>query len=223
MKLGICSCLLLAILHSHGACAQSKVYVAFERGVIGFRGPSLVELGMSFSQTSYLSASIEYEKRAIGAINFLTGLSFLSATYELTSVFAEIESKYRGNFVLLPLMARWNVKNKNFCVADVGIMPFYLLDANLNETTLKFGNPYNVHGDITRYSKRLYFAYKFQLSFLINRFSAGLFLMIPFKNQNALDGLEDHWGLNAQQSPYIGSNGFSDFYSVGLRVGVRLL
>lgn len=214
--------ILLMILYPVCTYGQSKLYVSSEIGRVHIREPSLLQLMSSF-QTLHMSAGIEYERRLAGAFNFITGLSASSLSYHQIPDQVVNRSSFRATFISLPLLARWNAGNKNVWMADAGLISLFLANAFLDESTVKFGNPVNVRGDITGYSQRLLFAYRFRLSFLINRFSAGLFLTLPLKGQSTIKDLQSTWGLNSQQSPYIGSNGFSNFYYMGINVGVRIL
>ncbi len=42
------------------------------------------------------------------------------------------------------------------------------------------------------------------------------------KGQQSINGLADHWGLNAQESTFLNSNGYSDFFIGGFKVGCRI-
>lgn len=214
--------MLLASLSTKG---QSKVYVS--AGLSNVFGPGVnILLGQegSFLKFNHPAFDAEYQMRVIGAFNFTTGVSFFSAGYSTRLESFGSPSKFNATYIGVPLMARWNAGNKNYLYLDFGIVPFYLATAHLRESFDKYGNndPIVVEGDIGKYSNRFYYAFKFQMLILMNRFYAGIFMMAPSKGQSTLKGLEGHWGLNSQQSTYLLSNGFSDFSMTGLKVGVRV-
>lgn len=178
----------------------------------------------SLLKFNYPTFDAEYQTRVIGSFNFLTGLSLVSAGYKTTDDSFSSASEFNAMYVGVPLMARWNAGNKNYLYLDFGMMPLYLARAHLKESFDKFANndPVVVEGNITDYSNRLYYAFKFQMLILVNRFYVGLYLVTPSKGQSTLKGLDGHWGLNSQQSTYLLSNGFSDFSIMGFKAGVRI-
>jgi hypothetical protein len=217
--------LILMLAISYTACGQSRMYVAgglsnvFGSGVNIFLG----EEGSLF-KFNYPTFDAEYQTRVIGSFNFLTGVSLVSAGYETTDDSFSSASAFKATYVGVPLMARWNAGNKNYVYVDVGMLPLYLARAHLKESFDKFANntPVVVEGNITPYSNRFYYAFKFQMLVLVNRFYVGLYLITPSKGQSTLKGLDGHWGLNSQQSTYLLSNGFSDFSIMGFKGGVRI-
>ena len=204
--------------------AQSKLYIS--GGISTVFGSGLnIFLGNSSPATTkynYRAFDLEYEKRLYGSFSLVSGLSYFNAGYKTDDPSFSALSEFVANYAAVPLMARWNAGNKNFFVLDFGIAPFYLVNAHLKETITKFNSPTTVEGDITKYSNRFYFGYKVQMLFLVNRFYIGLFVIAPAQGQTSLRGLNNHWGLNAQQSTYLLSNGFSDFFVSGLKLGVRI-
>lgn len=214
--------MLVASLSTKG---QSKVYVS--AGLSNVFGPGInILIGQegSFFKFNHPALDVEYQTRVIGAFNFATGLSFFSAGYSTKEESFGSPSEFNATYVAIPLMARWNAGNKNYLYFDFGAVPFYLVTAHLRESFDKYGNndPIVVEGDISKYSNRFYYAFKFQMLVLMNRFYAGIFIIAPSKGQSTLNGLEGHWGLNNQQSTYLLSNGFSGFSMIGLKVGVRV-
>lgn len=217
--------LLLPLVINFTACGQSKLYVA--GGVSNIFGSGVnIFLGQegSLLKFNYPTFDIEYQTRVIGSFNFATGISVISAGYNTTDDSFSSASKFNATYVGVPLMARWNAGNKNYIYLDFGMMPLYLARAHLKESFDKFSNndPVIVEGDVTKYSNRFYYAFKFQMLVLMNRFYAGVYLIAPSKGQSTLKGLDGHWGLNSQQSTYLLSNGFSDFSIMGFKAGVRI-
>lgn len=213
------------ILISLVASGQSKVYLA--GGVSNVFGSGVnIFLGQegSFMKFNFPTFDAEYQSRVIGSFNFVTGVSVVTAGYDATDDSFSAASKFTATYVGVPLMARWNAGNKNYIYFDFGVMPLYLARAHLRESYDKFANndPIVVEGDITRYSNRFYYAFKFQMLILMNRIYAGIYLIEPSKGQSTLKGLDGHWGLNSQQSTYLLSNGFSDFSMIGMKVGLRI-
>ncbi len=215
----------LMLVISMSAAAQSKIYVSgglsnvFGSGVNIFLGSD--SYGIKFN---YAAFDAEYQRRVIGSFNFCTGVSLFTAGYETNDDSFSAASQFKATYLAIPLMARWNAGNKNLIYIDGGMMPFYLVSANLKESFDKFGNnnPVVVEGDITKYSNRFFYAFKFQMLVLINRVYTGFYIITPYSGQSTLRGLDGHWGLNSQQSTYLLSNGFSDFTVMGIKLGVRI-
>ena len=213
--------ILSALLMAPMASGQSRVYVSGAWAHV-------ITPPLDFryaNEHKYFSANIEYEKRAVGSFYLLSGLSVFNTGYRTPAETAGFSnySDFRGLYLGVPLMARWNGRNKNLYLVDVGIVPYFLLDADLTERMEKFGTPVSFEGDITRYSQRIYFACKAQVLWLVNRFIVGGYLFLPLKGQSTLKGLDKHWGLNVHQSSYLENNGFSDFYIIGVKIGARIL
>lgn len=217
--------LLLIVITSIPAWSQSKIYAAGGLSSVYGSGVNII-LGDegNFFKFNYPTFDVEYQTRVIGSLNFTTGLSMVTAGYKTTDDSFSSASEFNAVYVGVPLMARWNAGNKNYLYLDFGMMPLYLARGQLKESFDKFSNndPVVVEGDIAEYSNRFYHAFKFQMLVLMNRFYAGVYLIQPPKGQSTLKGLDGHWGLNAQQSTYLLSNGFADFSMMGFKAGVRI-
>lgn len=182
-----------------------------------------VLLGSDFAvKFNYRTFDIEYERRVVGSFNFMTGASLFNSGYEANDDSFSSTSHFKATYVAVPLLVRWNVANRNMYYLDIGLNPYYLVDANLTESISRFGNRLTVEGDITPYSNRLYYAAKFQMIILLNRFSLGWYFIFPAKGQTTLKNLDGNWGLNSQQSTYLLSNGFSDYQIIGMKAGFRI-
>jgi hypothetical protein len=105
---------------------------------------------------------------------------------------------------------------------DMGFLPYYLANAHLSESTDKHGLIEHYDGNIAPYLNRLYVGFKVQFGFSINRFSIADFFIYQFKGQESISTLSDHWGLNAVQSTFLSSNGYSDFRAFGIKIGYRM-
>jgi hypothetical protein len=211
------SCLTGATVTCNG---QSKLYVfggmstIFGSGNFGFYD--------QFLKFKYQTADVEYEKRLLGSFNVAAGLSLFNSGYSVGPQSFGSASTFKATYAALPLMLRWNAGNKNVLLVDLGLAPYYLANAHLSESITQFNAQKTVEGNITPYSNRFYFGSKFQMTVLINRFAIGWYFFVPFKGQSTLRDLDGHWGLNAQQSTYLLSNGFSDFQIIGFKAGVRI-
>lgn len=169
------------------------------------------------------SADLELDKKVFGSLYVVTGLSSYGIGYAASKdVFTPSRSEYSARYICVPLMARWNVSNRNFIYLDLGLNTMYLAQAHLHESQDKFGTTRDYDGNIAPYMNRFYQSIKFQETFAFNRFSISLFIIAQFKGQQAIHDLADHWGLNAQQSTFLNSNGYSDFFIVGFKVGCRI-
>jgi hypothetical protein len=203
--------------------AQSKIYVAGGLSNVFGTGANLVLGDENYGgKFSYFAFDVEYQKRIIGSFNAVGGISVFTAGYNATDNSFSANSKFDATYIAIPLMARWNVGNLNYVYIDLGPMPYYLVKAHLKESVVRFNQNYTVEGDITQYSNRFYYAFKFQFLVLINRFYFGMYAITPPKGQSTLKDLEGHWGLNAQESTYLLSNGLSDYSILGLKLGVRI-
>ena len=165
----------------------------------------------------------EYEKKIIGTMSVLTGVSWYGVGYKYDGTgFASNSSSFSANYLAVPVMARWNMVNKNMLHLDFGIVTSWMAQAHLTENYTRFGFPQKADGDIAAYSNRLLIGAKFQETILLNRFTLTLYYMVTFKGQNTVKNLPEHWPLNQQQSPYLQSNGYSDYSMLGFRVGLQL-
>lgn len=169
------------------------------------------------------SADLEIDKKVFGSLYVVTGLSSYGIGYKASKdVFTPSSSEYSARYVCIPLMARWNVGNRNFLYIDFGLNTMYLAQAHLHEAQDKFGTTRSYDGNVAPYMNRFYQSIKFQETFAINRFTFSLFIVAQFKGQQSINNLADHWGLNAQQSTFLNSNGYSDSFIGGLKVGCRI-
>jgi hypothetical protein len=169
------------------------------------------------------SADLEVDKKVFGSLYVVSGLSSYGIGYTASKdIFTPSSSEYSARYICIPLMARWNVGNRNFLYIDFGLNTMYLAHAHLHESQNKFGSTRDYDGNIAPYMNRFYQSIKFQETFAFNRFSISLFIVAQFKGQQAINNLADHWGLNAQQSTFLNSNGYSDFFIGGFKLGCRI-
>lgn len=211
----------------NGLCAnmvmgQSKLYIDGGISSVIGSGTNLL-FGSNYSiKLKYKSLDVEYEKRLIGSFSMVTGASLFTAGYVTTDGSFSSLSEFKATYVAVPLLARWNVGNRNFFYLDFGLVPYFLLRAHLTESIRQFNNKVTVEGDVTPYSNRFYFASKIQMIYCINRFNIGLYFVAPAKGQSSIKNLGGNWGLNNQQSTYLLSNGFSDYFIMGIKTGWRI-
>ncbi len=204
-----------ATLYSMG---QTRIYVV--GGFTGTTGGNLSTYTAHHAATPLIELTVE--KKIVGSISLLTGLSYFGATYNNTKTFFGSASKFDARFLGVPVLARWNIGNKNLFFVDLGLQPYYLLTAQLEESIPVFNEVLEAKGDIAAYSNRYYLSARLQQTFVINRFTISMIFMLPFHGQNSIKDLADHWPLNQQQSTYLLSNGYSDFTTYGLSLGFRL-
>lgn len=203
--------------------AQSRIYLAGGLSNVFGSGSNLVLGDNNYGgKFSYLSVDLEVQQRIIGSFNMVGGVSMFRAGYDATDNSFSSNSTFDATYISVPLLVRWNVGNLNYLYIDLGPMPYYLAHAYLKESVMRFNQPYVVEGDITQYSHRFYYAFKFQMILVINRFYVGMYSIKPPKGQPTINGLEQHWGLNEQESTYLLSNGLSDYTILGLKLGVRI-
>lgn len=213
---------LLLVLCANLVMGQSKLYL--DGGISSVYGTGVNLLfGSNYSfKFKYKTLDIEYEKRLIGSFSMVTGASLFSAGYKTTDGSFSSLSEFKATYVGMPLLVRWNVGNRNFFYLDFGLVPYFLAHAHLTESIQQFNGTLTVEGDVTPYSNRFYYASKFQMIYCINRFNIGLYFLAPAKGQSSIKNMEGNWGLNNQQSTYLLSNGFSDFFIMGLKTGWRI-
>jgi hypothetical protein len=215
----------VAVSLTLAAAGQSKLYIS--GAVTNVSGGGLnVTLGKldegTFFKFDHAAIDLEYSKRLMGPFSFVTGLSYYNAGYNVASMSFGSASKLKMSYISVPLMTRWNVGNKNLIFIDVGLQPSYLLDAYLKESIVQFNTKRESEGNITQYSNRFYYAWKFQMLIPIHRFIIGFYYSGLIGHQSSMRNLEGHWGLNAQQSTYLLSDGYSDFNIIGLKAGMRI-
>lgn len=202
--------------------AQSRIYISAGIAATVGSGANLVLGSKSAFRFSYPTVDAEYERRVIGSFSILGGASFFQAGYNVDDDSFSSASHFKANYIGAPVMVRWNIGNKNFLLIDFGIVPYYLAQAHLRESREEFGRTVTVEGDIQPYSNRFYVGKKLEFLVMLNRISIGWFVLSPSKGQTTLKDLQDHWGLNAQYSTYLLSNGFADYIMFGLKAGVRI-
>jgi hypothetical protein len=216
--------ILLIVFFTQGSScyAQSKFYLSAGKAAVSGTGTNLL-FGTNYAfKLAYFNFDFEYQRRILGSISTVAGLSVFNAGYNAKEIGFSSQSDFKARYIAMPLMARWSPKNRNSFFVDLGLVPFYLLNAHLKESVDQFNTVRTVEGDIAKYSNRLYYGYKLQMLFQINRYHVGFYFFAPFHGQSSLKGLENHWGLSAQESTYLLSNGFRDFYAMGLKAGVRI-
>ncbi len=209
----------LLLIESLAAMGQSRIFIS--AGAATSLGGSTDTFFASNRTATTIDA--EYERKIIGTMSVLTGASWYGVGYQYNGTgFASNTSSFSANYLAVPLMARWNMVNKNMLYLDFGIVTSWMAQAHLMENYTRFGFPQKADGDIAAYSNRLLIGAKFQETILLNRFTLTLYYMVTFKGQNTVKNLPEHWPLNQQQSPYLQSNGYSDYSMLGIRVGLRL-
>ncbi|HQQ95660.1 MAG TPA: hypothetical protein PLX35_00280 [Cyclobacteriaceae bacterium] len=210
---------ILLIIASLSATGQSRIFISV--GAAASFGGNTDTFFASHQTTSAVDA--EYEKKIIGTMSVLTGVSWYNLGYQYDgNGFASNSSTFKANYLAVPVMARWNMFNKNMFYLDFGMITSWMAQAHLTEGYTRFGFPQKADGDIAAYSNRLLLGAKFQETVLLNRFTLSVYFMVTFKGQNTVRNLPEHWPLNQQQSPYLQSNGYSDYTLLGFRVGVRI-
>lgn len=198
--------------------AQSRVRVG-----LGFSSSTGGSLATYFaSSPATLFAEIEYEKRLAGSISLVTGATFFGAGYVTEESSFGSASKFNASYIGVPMLMRFNFGNKNLACMDFGLQPYYLVNAQLEESITKFGEQRTYSGNITEYSNRLYVGLRFQGLYMINRIMLGFVITTPFSGQTTISTLSSHWPLNQQQSTYLGSNGYSDFFMYTFKVSYRI-
>ncbi len=200
---------------------------------IGSRGQSRISLsvgmGGSTAHSFYLAThsllpvvEFEYERKIMGSFSLLTGLSTFGVNYSDHTEIAGSTSSFKARYLAVPVLARWNIRNKNSFYFDFGLQPYYMLDAHLEESLTRFGSTEMAQGNITGYSSRFFMSTRFQVTKAFNRISITFFQILSMDGQPSTRSLVDHWAFNQQQSPYLAENGYTDFNVTGFKLGVRI-
>ena len=214
--------LIIPLLLSQLCFGQSRWYVSAGVANVWVFGNLDTWADKKFFAFEHKSGNFQYERRLIGSLNALTGVTVFNAGYETSSFFLGARSKFNAVFVAVPAMVRWNVTNKNALYIDFGILPTYLINAHLKESIYEFGQIETVKGNITKYCDRISFATRLQMTVPFNRFHFAIYLQTPLTPQSGVKGLDKHWGLNSQESTYLQINGFSEYLILGINVGLRV-
>ena len=209
------------LLCTTGVTAQTRLTASM--GVTTSYGGNVTTL--LAKSPSMWCGEIELDKKVLGSLYVVTGLSSYGAGYSATSsFFGPANSDYRARFLAIPIMARWNAGNRNFFYLDFGFSTFYLVSAHLKESIDKFqnGNMTEFEGNVAPYLTRISEYFKFQETVVFNRFSISVFFVYKFKGQSVIKNLGEHWGLSEQQSTFLSSGGYSDFNIGGIKIGIRI-
>ncbi len=168
---------------------------------------------------------LEVDKKVMGSLYVVSGLSSYGVGYSSTEgFFGQANSDYNARFISVPIMARWNIGNRNFFYVDFGLNTFFLASAHLKESIDKFNNGQytSYEGEVSPYLNRITECFKFQETYAFKRLSISIFFIYQFKGQTVIKNLGDHWGLNVQQSTFLSSGGYSDFNLLGIKIGCRI-
>ena len=95
-------------------------------------------------------------------IHTAIGISYFRTGYFIEENAFGIREPISWQLHRAAVVARHNIANKNYMYVDVGLNPFYLASATLEEGITEFGQFRSVKADITRYSGRLFIGYRFQ-------------------------------------------------------------
>ncbi|MFC2124876.1 hypothetical protein ACFLU5_08700 [Bacteroidota bacterium] len=207
------------VIIQHNTYSQSRLYVT--AGLTGSSGGPYYLFKDYKKRFGYEYVGIEWEERIVGSLYLLTGLSYYGMGYTSEDRFFGSAIEFRGSYVSLPLLARWNIKNWNTLYLDLGLSPSYLVHAHLEESIMKWDYPKSVVGDVTPHLNRLYIYSQLQGTIAIKRFLITGFIMLPFEGQITVKDLEENWGLNKQESTYLLN---SDYLGrvYGFKIGFRV-
>jgi hypothetical protein len=222
MKLLKATGVIILFLLGSRCSAQSKFYLSVSKMAVSPTGTNLLFGTNYVFKFAYFNFDFEYQRRILGSFSTVAGVSVFNAGYNVKEIGFSSQSHFKATYVAMPLMGRWNPRNRNTFFLDLGLVPFYLLNAHLQESVDQFNTVRTVEGGIAKYSNRLYFGFKFQTLFQVNRYHIGFYFFAPFHGQRSLKGLENHWGLNAQESTYLLSEGLRNYYAIGLKAGMRI-
>jgi hypothetical protein len=185
--------------------AQTRIYVS--TGLVGTAGGNINTL-LAKERFGHGCMEIELERKMMGPFHSLIGLSYFRVGYFSEEDLFGSMSRFRGNYLVMPVMLRFNVADRNQIYLDAGPSPYVLMKAH--------------EADITRYSNRFFMAFRFQATFAFGRFTISEYLMWQGEGNSSTKNLADHWFLNAQESTYLLSRGYSDFFLFGFKVGMRI-
>ena len=211
--------LILSILIFGTATAQSRLY--FSGGMSSSFGGNINTLFAS-ERFGHACFDLEWDRKMMGSFHSLIGLSYFRVGYfSEENVFGSM-SRFRGDYLALPVMFRFNVADRNQIYIEAGPSPYYLLNATLEEGITRFGVFESNSANITAYSNHFYMAFRFQFSVAFGRFIFSEVIMWQGEGNPSTKDLANHWFLNAQESTYLLSQGYADFMLFGFKVGMRL-
>ncbi len=177
----------------------------------------------TYNPVGRLAADLEWDKKLLGSLHVVTGLSTFGVGYSSSdSAFGSYRSKFKSQYVGIPVMARWNIGNRNFVYIDMGFIAYYLVSAHLSESIDKHGLIETYNGNIAPYLNQLFVGFKVQFGFSVSRFTFSDFFIYQFKGQETINDLSNHWGANVIQSTFLSSNGYSDFRAFGVKISYRI-
>lgn len=194
-------------------------------------------LGLSGNTLAYkgtnLKPSIEFgvDKRIVGSIYVYAGINYYQTLHEVdteTAFSGTVYSEFDRSVIGLPILLRYSVGNRNLFYTDFGILPTYLLKANLRESGEAFD--YNIfqfvnkedEGDITEYLNRFNFSFRFAQTINYQRFQFVLSVDIPVASGRSSTGnLQENWALGTS-SNFIANGGFINSAFIAFKFGYRL-
>jgi len=211
--------LIASLLVSATAMAQSRLYIS--GGMSGSFGGNINTL-LAKERFGHSCIDLEWDRKMMGSFHSLIGLSYFRVGYFSEEDSFGSMSRFRGDYMAMPVLLRFNVADRNQIYLDAGPSPYYLLNANLEEGITRFGVFESNSANITRYSNRFYMAFRFQVTIALGRFTFSEVIMWQGECNPSTKDLANHWFLNSQESTYLLSRGYSDFMLFGFKVGMRL-
>jgi hypothetical protein len=208
----------LAIVHVN-LFAQSRLYLS--AGVAGNAGGPFYCCKDYQQLFGHPVVDLEADTKIVGALHFLTGISYYQVRFSSDDRFFGSAIEYQGHYLAVPLMARLNYRNRNFLYGDFGVNPYYILHADLKESIYQWDGAKTVEGTISPYMNRLNISLKVQGTLAFNRILASVFFIQPFGGQPLSKDLNEHWGLNKQQSTFLQNDDVQGFV-FGFKAGYRL-
>ena len=112
----------------YNAFSQSKVYIS--AGLVGTTGGPDQLFRDYENMFGYKHISVDWEERIVGSFYLLTGLSYYDIGYKSESRSRGSAIEFKGSYLSVPILARWNVKNLNIFYLDLGLSPSYLVYAS---------------------------------------------------------------------------------------------
>ncbi len=211
--------ILVAMPLSVAGFAQKRIYVTSQ---VAYHAP--IEYAGGVWGSNYapgLSGALDasFETRIVGSVYSLAGVGIMqvNATESEESNYA---SSVKQTFITIPMLLRINGANLNSDYFDFGVVPSYLLKAQLTETYFPTATAKQVTGSVATDISRLGFSFRASYTHAFGLITLGWQLNLPLV-KSSVKSLAKTWAA-AGSSSFIGDGGQTYGVLFGLTLGVRV-
>jgi hypothetical protein len=215
----------LALVMAIPSAAQTRAYLSASA-----MGASLLEwyYDENYERIGYvnkfptLGLELGLQSRIAGSAYFYTGVNYYSIQSEYVG--EQDQSTFSQHFIGIPVMLRLEVKRA--FAYDIGLVPNYLIKANLYELDFPFSSsgpappPVEASGDVSPYLPRFGLLFRQKFTFYINRIHLGFEVSNVLTNTGT-GTLADNWKLGYDSSLYAWDNKLF-VMTYGIFAGIRI-